>query len=83
MVFQQHIVFNFGQNILNTHDNVVDSDDVIIVHIEAYVSTNSTTGLENQTITFHWEILETPSSQDKIQFELVHPQLQVRYVSYF
>jgi hypothetical protein len=56
---------------------------MIIVHIEAYVSTNSTTGLENQTFTFHGEILETPSSQDTIQLKLVHPQLQVCYVSYF
>ena len=79
---QQHITFNFGQSILNTHDNVADSDDVIIVHIEAYVSTNGT-GLENKTITFHGEIPEVPSAQETIQLEPVHPQLQVCFILYF
>ena len=77
MISQQHITFNFGKNILNTHNNVADSDDLIIVCIEAYISTDSTTGLENQTITFHGEILEFPSAMDTVELELVHPQLQV------
>ena len=78
----QGVTVNFGRNILNAHDNVIDSDDLIIVRIEAYISTNSTTELENQTITFRGEILETPPARDTIQLELVHPQLQVCSICY-
>lgn len=73
---QQHITFNFGQDILNTHDNIIDLDDVIIIHIEAYISNNSTRS-EDQTVTFQGAILEFSSAQEMIQLELVHPQLQV------
>ena len=42
------ITVNFGQNILNTHDNIFDSEDVAIILIEAYISTDDLDLLSNQ-----------------------------------
>ena len=36
------MIVEFGQNILNTFDNTVDSGDVITILVEAYVATNET-----------------------------------------
>ena len=47
--FPQNATINFGQNITNTHDNVLNSEDVIIIFIEAYVSSSVTQSL-NQVI---------------------------------
>ena len=44
----QGAIINFGQNILNMHDNVVDSGDVIIVLIEAFVSMDDVAEPTNQ-----------------------------------
>ena len=32
-----------------------------------------------QTLVFLGEILEFPTEEDTLQFELVHPQIQVKY----
>ena len=47
-VISQGVIINFGQNILNMHDNVVDTGDVIIVLIEAFVSTDDVAEPTNQ-----------------------------------
>ena len=41
-LFSQSMIVEFGQNILNTFDNTVDSGDVITILVEAYVATNET-----------------------------------------
>ena len=54
-LISQGVIINFGQNILNTHDNVADSDDMIIVLIEAYISTDNLEEPTNQVTA--WDLL--------------------------
>lgn len=50
-IMQGVTLINLGENILNTHDNIENSDDVVSIQVDTYIST-SDLELSNQVECF-------------------------------